>query len=60
MFWLWILGIVAVVTVVAMIVERRRGPSASSRNVDFNTSNRFEEQYRDGPTSGGGPGGTAG
>ena len=54
------LGIVAVVTLVAMVVERRRGPSGSSRNVDFNSNNRFEEQYRNkGPTSGGGMGGSA-
>ncbi len=55
--WLWIIGIVAVVTVVAMVVDRRRGPSGSNRSVDFNMNNRSDEQYK-GDFSG--PSGTAG
>jgi hypothetical protein len=61
--WLWIAGIVAVVTVVAMVVDRRRGPSNSGRNVDFNMTNRSDEMYRGdplGPTSSGGGGGGGG
>ena len=51
MFWVWMLGIVAVVTVVAMVVERRRGTPGSSRNVDFNQNNRANELH-DGGLSG--------
>ena len=42
--WLWIIGLVEVVTVVAMVVDRRRGPSGSSRKVDFIMNNRTDEQ----------------
>jgi len=56
MFWVWMLGIVAVVTVVAMVVERRRGPSGSSRNVDFNQNNRSGELHDGGISGWLGPG----
>ena len=51
MFWLWMLGIVAVVTVVAMVVERRRGPTGPSRSFDFTKNNRSDE-LQDGGLSG--------
>ena len=56
MFWLWMLGIVAVVTLVAMVVERRRGPSGPSRNVDFIKSNRSDELHDGGLSGWYGPG----
>ena len=56
MFWVWMLGIVAVVTVVAMVVERRRGPSGSGRNVDFNQNNRSGELHDGGVSGWLGPG----
>ncbi|GAA4413572.1 hypothetical protein GCM10023168_36530 [Fodinibacter luteus] len=58
--WFWILGIVAVAAVIAMVVDRRRGPSNSGGSVDFNMNSRTDEEYRGdfhGPSSSGGGGG---
>jgi hypothetical protein len=32
--WLWIIGILAAVTIIAMVVERRRGSTGASRAYD--------------------------
>ena len=62
--WLWgtLLGIVALVAVIVIVVDRRRGPSDSSqRGLDFNITNRTGAGHDgewNGPISGGGgPGG---
>ena len=58
--WLWIAAIVAVVAVVAFVVDRRRGPSSSRGELDFNTTNRSGGGYDgtfQGPMSGSGGGG---
>ena len=58
--WFWILGIVAVLAVVAVVVDRRRGSSNSNGNVDFTMNSRTDHEYKGdfhGPTSGGGGGG---
>ncbi|MCA1781961.1 MAG: hypothetical protein ABR500_05185 [Dermatophilaceae bacterium] len=56
MLW-WIVGAVAVVALVAYVVNRRRGPTESNEHVDFNTTNRsgygHDGDFR-GPMSGGG------
>jgi hypothetical protein len=62
--WLWgtLLGILAVITVVVIVVDRRRGPSdTAGRGLDFTATNRSSAQY-DGeiPQGGGGGGGPAG
>lgn len=36
----WIVGVVAVVALVAFVVDRRRGPTESGGHVDFNTTDR--------------------
>lgn len=54
---LWMVGVVAVIALVAYVVDRRRGPSESSRRVDFNTTNRSGYGHDgdfNGPMSGGG------
>lgn len=58
--WLWILGIVAVVSLVAVVVDRRRGSSSGSgQGVDFNMNNRANDEYKGdvhgGFSSSGGP-----
>lgn len=59
--WFWIIGIVVVVAVIAVVIDRRRGQSVSSAPVDFNTTNRsgggYDGEPNGAPTSfGGGPG----
>ena len=54
---LWLVGVVAVVALVAYVVDRRRGPFESSRPLDFNTTNRSGYGHDgdiNGPTSSGG------
>ena len=62
--WLWVtlLGIVAVMAVIVVLVDRRRGPSdALGTGIDFNVTNRSGAQ-NDGeiPKGGGGGGGAGG
>lgn len=60
--WLWgtLLGIVALVAVVVMVVDRRRGSSdAPPKGLDFNVVNRTgagHDGQWNGPISGGGGG----
>lgn len=57
--WLWgtLLGIIAVLGVVAVLVQRRRGPSdGDGGGVDFNVTNRSGAEHDGtphGPMSGG-------
>lgn len=61
--WLWgtLLGVVALLAVVVMVVDRRRGPSDTSQGtLDFNVTNRTgagHEGEWNGPISGAGGGG---
>lgn len=61
--WLWgtLLGIVALLAVVVIVVDRRRGPSDKSQgSLDFNVTNRTGAGHDgdwNGPISGGGGGG---
>ncbi len=61
--WLWgtLLGIVAVVAVVVVVVDRRRGPSdVRGTGTDFTVTNRSGAQYDGEIPKGGGGGGGAG
>ena len=60
--WLWIFVVVAAVAVLAIIVDRRRGPAGAVRS-DLTMNNRAADQYRGdvhGPWSGGGGDGGGG
>jgi hypothetical protein len=64
--WLWgtLLGIVALLAVVVVVVDRRRGPSDNSQgSLDFNVTNRTGAGHDgewNGPISGSGGGGASG
>ncbi len=57
--WLWgtLLAVVAVLAVVGLVVQRRRGPSDTTDRADFNVTNRTgaeHDGHYHGPISGAG------
>lgn len=57
--WLWgtLLAVVAVLAVIGLVVQRRRGPSDTTDHTDFNVNNRSGAGYDgsfNGPISGAG------
>ena len=57
--WLWgtLLAVVAVLAVVGLVVQRRRGPSDTTSSTDFNVTNRSGHEHDghyNGPISGAG------
>jgi len=57
--WLWgtLLAVVAVLAVVGLVVQRRRGPSDTTSSTDFTITNRTgaeHDGHYNGPISGAG------